>query len=563
MRFSFLLLFLAAGTAFAEPNLAKQKENFCRASGRFNYRPISDCKFIHDSILQRRKEIAAEEAEASEVINGHKKINLDSVNADSGAQCALAKVFQYGISRSNRVDVLIADAKRDVLKNLKKNRDAELELDMLKNHLASARPCLECRAERPAPDCVMKCDEFHLHKIESALLGKPGIQMAKTLEPLINDAKQEQARLKAKIEEFSRFLQEKKSLEEEATKRMREQRTEIHKKYRCPLDEMSLPNTSGAEESAALPNEPALSPGLPSETPVPFYEKNSAALPTETEKTVLSALEYSESRLPEGVEKKMESATKLLAPENNTGTFGTGFFVKSVDADGNEKYEMITARHVTEPNFKDISTESRFVTAQDSRLAGSFDRDSLLRLKSGDNAEWSARLDAEPGNYDRANDVVKTAAPAGAALEVAPEGDLPKEGDKFLIGGYPGAENLNYTVRSCTFQGYAPAVASSEMQYLMDCPSSGVHQGGASGGPLVRESDGKVFGVVSRHTYDPTTGVLSYNRVVAAPLYQSTDGKIQIGSQQQLMQTNCYRTGANGDQPYACSILPGLQGVVP
>jgi hypothetical protein len=273
---------------------------------------------------------------------------------------------------------------------------------------------------------------------------------------------------------------------------------------------------------------------------------------TAAEEAVVTALrEQKMSKPPYPFAANLEGSTMLMTGEEGAAQ-GSGFFVKTKDADGTEKFQFVTVRHVPEPD--ELGFGARSITTLDAGLAGGTDHASVQQDFFGRDATWSAQVDATPGNYDLANDLVKTPAPEGAALEVAREGDLPQPGDKFVAAGYPEANDTFYSTVECTFQGYAPGL-SGEQQYLFDCPSVSAYQRGMSGGPIVRASDGTVFAAVSRHTGDDE-GV-DVKRIVGSPVYQRENGTVAFGSQPQLVQPNCYTTGTHRETPHSCSIVPG------
>lgn len=242
-------------------------------------------------------------------------------------------------------------------------------------------------------------------------------------------------------------------------------------------------------------------------------------------------------------EDKAKQASRLLTTEkDNKGkeisredkNRGTGFYAKTVDENGKEKYHFVSAEHV--PDRADLDKNELNLSE-------------LSSIKGGEEGILeSERFTVEPGKFDKGTDIVTNSAlKREEALPLASANEQPKVGQEFLVNGFPGKEGRSFTSYSCTFQGYTPSYHGTDAAYLMNCPTAG-GIGGASGGPVM-DTSGKVWGVVSAENKVDLT------KITVAPISSDSNGNLKYGIQNTFVTKDCYKTGSKKKQ--SCQIIPG------
>lgn len=508
----------------------------CRANSRINLKSIAGCATTYEGAERLRGELARIESELSRHLSETAPLLSAQVNADAGAQCAHAQTVTRAVSAYKTsaapIDRFRSELKREVL-------------DKREIVIRTIFPQLTELARQA--DCLPRCslDSSALAEVQRIFLDQRRFTEQVRLAErewvrLIEFAEREDARL-------VRLL----SAHEERIRVMEDARTAVFSAHRCagegPVAAVRTANGGQVPSGLAQPRPPS-SEDLPDG--MRGVLRGAQADPEGTADLV-RRMEVSES---------VRRATLLMVDEESRRGTGSGFYVRTIDESGEVRYKLVTAHHVPnanpdDPRFALDNSPLHAFRANDYRVEAGTDLANALRAGYGADATYRILpQDGQP--FSRREDVIVNAAPPGAALDVAREGELPDVGQQFTLHGHPGSGNLQYTTVSCTFMGYTTNVNRESMAYLMDCPEARSRSlRGMSGGPVVDANTGTVYGLVSGgyQRMGEQAG-----RIMVAPIYQSPRGQLQVGPQPQVVQQNCYNgpglTRAEG--PFTCSILP-------
>jgi hypothetical protein len=533
----------------------------CLASRDFIGLPvISLCdktdKFVGKANIE--EEAAAKENEKT-VAKARATVTLGA-DSDAEAQCAVAAIYQSAVSDNQKFAHLLGSTaefawdKYRAIQLGAKQKDGTMlepmfqELDFFGTQVQAFNKCLDCRnAIATNASCETPCLGYDAARAYFVKVVR-GVSLDQTLKgqglEVIGNVLKEQNFLGRRVRSVWRQMNEASKQALASTLDLRSRRDAIHQKYRCSSAKLTAPPLAVAKTefgtNATVPKD--IRGNAPSTASVPSGY-------TSVEPGAAAAALAEENPKPNPIDPalftKLESATMLITSENSPlGSHGTGFFIETTNPDGSKHYQFVTAAHV--PKFGPNDTAS--VSALEAPLAGGTDQLALSRTYEGQDATWSTVFQKEPGNH-RDLDAVKSSAPPGPALEVAKEGDLPQVGEKFVLAGYPESRDASFTEEECSFIGYTSSSNSSDQDYLFNCPAE-TNGHGSSGGPIVRESDGKVFGIGGHGMGKNNPQSL----LAGTPIYQTANGSVEFGAQAQTVQQNCYIIGSS--VPHPCTIYP-------
>ncbi|MBY0315506.1 MAG: serine protease [Bdellovibrionales bacterium] len=214
----------------------------------------------------------------------------------------------------------------------------------------------------------------------------------------------------------------------------------------------------------------------------------------------------------------------------------------------------VTAQHVSGIGDQGRPARGRFAVVERNQEAERLDQQSgdvpsLVRRRM---VEGNAEVfPVQPGSYDASQDVtLGEARTVNFALPLVEAERRPQIGQRFVIAGFPGNRESNFTTHRCVFRGYTDlADGRPNAGYLIYCPSAESLVSGMSGGPMVDES-GKVWGTI--HAGD--TG--NRGLVIVTPMARSAQGDVQIGIRQPMLSDHCYRLTEQSTERHRCQVFP-------
>lgn len=536
-------LFLIFAVVAVAPAWAKEEKSLCPNSSKANAKWLRECDSFRRSLREFVQELPAKEAEMGKALGDLAKKKLSQVDLDTGAQCRQAELLTQGLAQYRYVLTPLKNLDRIVKKELTNEKTRSWKTYYTQTAYPEMSRERQCAVKCRDKNCLETCGwNVEKHKTwEKDLGAQHGI-------PLAEGIKKEWQALYKEIDKVAPVLSAKTRDYEKKVEAFELRANEIHAQYRCKGSGIphvpKVVEQSGSRGNSAVDTNAAPRESSPDPRPSGVSSGTSGA-------GTNAARDLFRTKT-ESPEEKVRKASTLLYTQGELAS-GSGFYVRTRDENGKEAYRLVTAHHVPSEEHRN----DRLPGYLNLNVYGANDRpvDDIVTkagMAMGYGADASVRYNLDSSTFDRGNDVLALPAAPGNALELAPEGELPQHGSEILITGHRGGTgNLVYTTYRCKFEGYTPNLLDTDMAYLADCPGA-PDIGGMSGGAVVDARSGRVIGLVSGQN------VNTNSRVIVSPLYESKNGGIRTGPQQQMVQDHCYENSGSKDA-YRCSILPGYQ----